>query len=428
MAYYQGLLAERVGGDYRSALEELRKAANLAERVGIIKFLWQAEQVRARLLQDLGRSEEALELFGRLRSLPRPENNTPCDEGTLLTNLGWSLLLAREGGAEAEDPTPILQEAQAIFDENTCARPDQRLNARLNLAFAHQQAARWPEARRSLQQARPLETHADLRQRLWWHDLEGRGAIAEGRPEHALVLYDELEEMAERALSPEGRFRAFLGRARARIALGRPEEALAALAEADRSIDEQSWQIPVHEGRDTFVAQREEATRLYLELLLAEERREQAFALARRARSRLLQQLAVRDRLARLTPEEQRKWDGALSAYLTLRAEIDQQAAQEWHLPQDQRKRARESRASQLARAQEDLDRAVAGLGAPEGSEERRLSPPGPGEVILAYHPLPRGWVGFAAHEGGVEVNRFELPVPLPADPAALSQKLLAPF
>jgi cellulose synthase operon protein C len=421
MAFYRGLLADRVG-DYRSALEELRKAADLADRFAMETERWQAEQVLARLLQDLGRSKEASELFARLRADPHP--GTLCDVGSLLTNAAWSRLIAREGGEEAEDPTPMLEEAQATFDENAC-RPDQRLNARLNLALAHQQAGRWSEARRSLEQARPLESDADLRQRLWWNDLEARAAIAKGRPERALVLYDEMEERAGLALSPEGRFRAFLGQARARIALGQSEEALAALAEANRSIDEQSWQIPIHEGRDTFVAQREEATRLYLELLLAKGRREEAFALARRARSRLLQQLALRDRLARLTPEEQRKWDAALSAYRTLRAEIDQQAAQEWQLPQAQRKRARESRASQLARAQENLDRAVAGL---EARGETRLSPPGPGEVILAYHPLPRGWVGFAADSTGIEARIMELPAPLPTDPKALSEKLLAPF
>src|SRR5262249_27161559 len=147
-----------------------------------------AEQVLAELLQEVGRSQEAAELFARLRADPG-FLGAPCRLGTLLTNWGWSRLIAREGGEEAEDPTPILTEAQALFDGNGCARPERRLNARLNPALAYEQSSRWPEARQTLLQAGPLLSQASLRQRLWLQDLEGRAAIAEGHPVRALSLY-----------------------------------------------------------------------------------------------------------------------------------------------------------------------------------------------------------------------------------------------
>jgi hypothetical protein len=161
-----------------------------------------------------------------------------------------------------------------------------------------------------------------------------------------------------------------------------------------------------------------------LSLLLAEDDLRGAFALVRRARSRLLRQLTVRDRLAQLRPQEQERWDRALASYQALRDAIDREAAREWQLPGDQRQRARESRELRLAKAQENLDHAVAGLGIPGG--EITLTPPRPGEVILIYHPLPQGWVGFAVDERGIEVSRFELPEHL--EPAALAMLLLKPF
>ena len=424
-SFYQGMLAYRVG-DYHSALERLRKAMKLAEQAGRFKFRAKAEQLLAGVLQDLGRSREASERFARLNEENRFE--TPCDKGDLLTNWAWSRLLAIEGKEEAEDPTPLLKEAQAVYDRHPeCAPPDAPLNVRINLALALQQEEHWREARQVLEQARPLAATGTPRLRLWWHDLEARGAIAEGNPARALRLYRELDEMAVRFLSLEGRFRASLGQAHAQLALDNRGAALVAFAEADRQIDEQSRHVPAREGRDTLVARREEATRWYLRLLVDEGRIGDAFALVRRARSRLLRQLMVRERLAQLSPVEQRNRDRALTSYQALRNAIDRETAREWQLPGDQKERAREIRAAQLARVQEDLDRAVADLGGPGDHDKSRLAPPRPGEVVLAYHPLPEGWVGFAAHEQEIEVNTFDLPSSR-VDPAVLAEKLLTPF
>ncbi|MFL6260502.1 MAG: CHAT domain-containing protein [Thermoanaerobaculia bacterium] len=434
VAYYQGLLADRVG-DYRSALENLGQASDLAERGKMVGHLLDSEQVRARILQELGRSREASELFSHLHATLLKETADSCDEGSLLTNEAWSRLLAREGGEEAEDPTAMLKRAQIFFDDR-CARPDQRLNARLNLALADQQAHRWPAAREALTEAEApsLASHATLDQRLWWLDLKGRQAIAEQNPRGALDLYDQLSTVAKGALSIEGGFRAAVGRAHAQLAMGRPAEATVSFQAADRLIDEQTWHIPVYEGRDTFVAQRELEMRRYLQLLLDRGLRRDAFELVRRDRSRLLRQLAVRDRLAHLTPAERQRWERSLSTYWTLRGQIDREAAKDDLLPGDELKRALESRAAQLDQARRGLDRAMAELGDPGDREESHPYPPSLGEVILAYHPLPKGWVGFAAGPEAIEVATFELPEDALAAPrtprslAALASSLTGPF
>ena len=421
------------GSDYGSALENLQQASDLAERGGMDKYRLESGQVLARTLEELGRSKDAEELFTRLNAVSLPDSMTSCDRGIFRTNEAWSQLLAREGGDKAADPMPMLKMAQADFND-LCGRPEQRLNARLNLALAAQQANRWPEARQALSEAEPLASHATLDQRLWWLDLKGRQAIAEGSPGGALQLYDQLADMAREARSIEGGFRAAVGRANAQWKLDRPEEAVVSFREADRLIDEQILHIPASAGRDTFVGQRESAIRQYLQLLLDRGRRQEAFELVRRDRSRLLRQIEVRDRLARLTSAQQRHWDESMSKYWTLHAQVDHEAAQEDLLPGDELKRAMATRAAQLERARKQLDGAMAELRGPGNRDESRPSPPSRGEVILAYHPLPKGWAGFAADPDGIQVSCFELSDDVLADPGAaqfreaLAPKLIGPF
>jgi hypothetical protein len=401
VAYSKGLLGDAIG-DYRMALEQLRRAVESAGRVAKDKYRWDAEQILARVLQDLG----------------------------LLTNWGWSLLRARDAGEEAKDPTPLLKQAQAEFDKNEC-RPQQRLNSRLNLVFAYQQAERWQDARRELDQVASIKAEPDLIQRLWWDDLEARTAIAEGHPERALRFYEQLARKAETARSPESHLQASLGLARARIALGQRRAALEALADANGQIDRQSWYIPPHEGRDTYLAQREEASRLYLQLLLDQRDKQGALDFARRDRSRLLRQFAVRDRLTELGPKKQQEWSELLFTYQKLREDLDRQAAEEWQLAEDARQSSQVSRTRQLDETRKALDRMLTSLNlTPSGNEkESRLSPPKKGEVLLIYHPLPQGlWAGFAATERGIEVApRFRLPKDL-TDESKLSRLLLKPF
>ena len=77
----------------------------------------------------------------------------------------------------------------------------------------------------------------------------------------------------------------------------------------------------------------------------------------------------------------------------------------------------------------------MAELSDPRTREEGSPSPPGPGEVLLAYHPLPQGWVGFAVDSTGIQaVATFDLPEHALADPrdpkslAVLASGLLGPF
>ncbi|MCP4655043.1 MAG: CHAT domain-containing protein [bacterium] len=403
VAYYRGLLATNVG-DFRTALGFLNAAAEQAERVGMRKELRAARQVSARLLRMLGRSREADDLFVGLEKEARAEA-VACDLAKILTNYGWNLLLALEAGEAVDrDPVPMFEEVLAILTTTTneCRlNAGWQVNVLLNLALAHLHGGRPDLARQSLTEARARDVTPKVTEGLWWLELDGRIALADGRPDQALKWYSDLAEMA--VSSAAARWRAAMGRARSLAALGRRPAALDALAEAEALLDEESLQVALHDGRGSFIAQREGGTRFYLDLLLAAGRDAEAFAVTRRARSRVLRGLRRTDRLSRLGEDAQQRWDRDVAAYRSLREQLDADAAGDWQLPADHLRRVHEERKAEYEQLQRVLDRAFAVVEAPSTA----LPPPRTGEVVLAYHPLPQGWVGFAAAAGGVTVRRF---------------------
>ena len=161
--------------------------------------------------------------------------------------------------------------------------------------------------------------------------------------------------------------------------------------------------LPLHQGRETFLADRARATREQLEALLQLGRPDEAFAVARRARSRAVRHLQRFDRLGQLSPEERDRWDAAISAY----------------------RRGRKVPKPDDARLRSLLDDAFAVL---EVAPARGgLRAPTPGELWLAYHPLPRGWAAFGATAERVLVHRIGHIDP-EASPEALAERLLSPF
>ncbi|MEA2599878.1 MAG: hypothetical protein QOF89_870 [Acidobacteriota bacterium] len=425
VTFYQGVLAQKTS-NYAVALKRLQETIDLAQRFGNPKLKREAGQMLALVYQQLGRLQDASTLYAKLQA--DPDLKSSCALGTLWTNVGWFQLMEHEAGNTAENPVPVVQQALAEFEQNGCSS-EQRLNAHQNLALAYQQQGQWSEARRQLARAQALAEHSNLLELLWQDDLAARAALHEGHPELARGLYEKLEKRSERAASPAGLLQALLGRANAHIALKQRQEAIDALAKAERQIAEQSRHIPVHQGRDTFFAYQEAATRLYLKLLLEGDQWQSAFDLARRSRSRLLRQLAVRDRLSHLDETEQKTWFESLSRYNAIRQTVESDAAKRWQLAVSEKERALKEEAERLKGAQEALDGALGTLDALGGNGEGTLAPPAPGEVILAYHPLPgKQWAAFAATERGIVVERIELPENFSAAPLdQLARILLTP-
>jgi cellulose synthase operon protein C len=424
-AYFRGVLADKEG-DHRSALASMQEAVEIANRVGLKEFHRQAQEALALLFLGVGRSSESAELF-ELLAWTADEKN-PCNKARLLNNQAWSELLAREAGESFGDPTPTFEKAFATYEACEYFTPSRKLNLLINLALAHLQEGRLARAKDFLAQTRKLEDHATLLLTLWWLDLEARIALLDGSTAEALRLFEHLEELAAGTSSPDGRLRAAVGQARAHMALGDRTTALEVLRRAEALLDEQSLQISIHEGRETFMATRQAIVSLHVELLLKQSEEEDALTVARQSRSRMLRQLERSDRLASLTPARRAEWDRLLKGYQQKRAALEERTKDDWRLPLDQLRREQAARAAEAGELNRLLDQAFLILGPPGEQPGAVLSPPSPGELILAYHPLLHGWVGFATDGKTVAVHPFDLP-PGELNPSEeLSRHLLLPF
>jgi len=423
VTYYRGLLADKEG-DFRSELEAVQQAVEIAERMGWKNYQRVAEEQTALLLRAVGRSRESAQLFERLLR-PPPEN--PCDEARLLHNQAWTALLAREAGESFGDPTPLLERALEKRAACQSTTVESKGNTLFNLALAHLQEGRLAQAKDFLARAQAMEPHAPVPHRLWWLDLEARIALREQRPAEALRRFGDLGRLAAETSSPDGRLRAAFGQAQTYEALRDPAAALAVLRAAEVLLDEQSLQIPIHEGRETFVATCQAVVSLHVEILLDQGRNAQALDVARHARSRVLRQLESSGRQTGLPPDRRARWVRLLTQYQERRGVLEERMKDDWKLPADQLQQEQAARKVEGEALKRLLDEAFLILGhsaQPAGERPPSLRP---GELILAYHPLPHGWVGFAADGKTVAAHRFELPPDL-SRTAELSSRLLLPF
>jgi tetratricopeptide (TPR) repeat protein len=421
--YNRAVLAQNEG-DYRTALTAIREAIEIADRV-----FWDPDRPRAArheealILSDLGRFRDASRLFEELIGKKDIE---ACEKAQLLTNQGWSALQGIEAGGRFEDPAPLFRSSLKSYVACNTLTPDKEFNLWINLALAHFEAGRLAKAKASLDRARHLKQAAPLYQKLWAMDLEASVALKQGQPKEALRKFQQLEECALGTTSPDGRLRAVFGQARSYAALGNRAATLEALERAEALLDEQSLQIPIHEGRESFMATRQGVVSLHVETLLGQGSTAQALDMVRRARSRLLRQLERGERLAGLSGEQRSRWESLLTEYQKRRRTLEELAKDDLDLTMDQLSGKQAARQAVAEEAQGFLDQMFKLLEVP-GEQPGKLSPPRPGELILAYYPLDRGWIGFAAEGGTVKPHRFELPESLPGD-KELAKRLLWPF
>lgn len=414
--YFLGRIAMK-GGDLRAGLRHLRAAEALGRKIGLDS---QAVYVRlgiAQALHRLGRTPAALTQLEGLLAQP---DLTPCVRALVLTNSGWFRHVAGEQHGQI-DPVAV-QHLKAAADgyETRCQRPGELAPARINLLLACLAAG---DLACATAQRAALQTAAvPPRYAPWLHDVDGRRALAAGQADAALTHYTALTRDSDTALRPDLLWRAHVGRAEALIALGRLQPARDALEAAERLLDERLKGVPLHEGRESFVADRDRSARLLIDVLLRLDAPAAAFDAARRARARVLNALRMAERLADAEPAVRARRDAALAAYRRTRDALMADTARDAERSATALTAARAKRQAQAAAAQEQLDTAFAdvrGAWAPTPRPADRLS--------VLYHPTAQGWVGFAAR--GRTVTARRLTAWQPTDSAdRLGAALLDPF
>lgn len=425
LPYYQGVLASKTG-DVRGALAAYRLAIVRADGLGLVRLARNARQELAEVERVLGRWKHARALLEEARA--RLEASAkPCDRADLATNLAWVELSARESRLAAAEatvvPETLLAEALAAT-HNGCPDPHRQANAHVNLALAALQRGDANAAREALAAARAVQQAPTSPVAQFWLDVEGRSWLLSGQLKPALEVYATLAQLAVGSASPEARWRAAMGVARAQLRAGRPDHSSRAYAEAETILGELPA-LPLLEGRDTFLGEHEQSAREWVDLLVSQGQPAKALEVARTARARALRALERGDRLARLSAAERAGWEQALGAFRREREALDAEARDDWKRPAKELASVVAARRVKEAQLRTSMDAAFAVLGAK--SNGAALRAPTAGELWLAYFPARDGWVGFAATDSRVEAARLGA-VDVTAAPEVLATTLLAPF
>jgi tetratricopeptide (TPR) repeat protein len=433
LPFYDAILLEETA-DLHSALQRFDEARRLAARLGMRRLRRNAETSYALELAGTGRRAEAL---ARLRALAdTSDEGLPCDRVTILQTIGaWTLRSLDEADRDVDSRAQrqtSLQEAEEAFGTAAtlyprgCADAEHHAEVLLGLGEVALRRGDLRAARARLAEGRSaLATHTPSLD-VMGLDLQARIALAEHDARATLAAYDEEERSAGGRLPHQFAYDTAVGRGEALEALGRFEEALAQYERAEGLLEEESLWIPLSEGRLTFLADRQRSARYRIDLLLRLGRVHDAMAAARGSRVRAIAMFQRGERLESLDADQRARWAASLEAYRRLRDLVDARAEDDWKLPADAAARERARRDQLEKELRLAVDNAFAVLAQSRVPSSLESSPLQPDEVVLAYHPVRTGWVGFAARGDEVETFRFDLPA-ADASPEEVAARLLAP-
>ncbi len=401
--YYRGLIA-LASADPVGAIAKLRRAkARLRDfapaRVADI------EQTEVFALLRAGREADAQAI---LRGLSEAPELSPCDRARRLNNAAWNALMLAD--AKDERPQPqvrqALQTAATILEEERCPSWPGHELLWLHRALERVLSGRFSQAEALLARVRPRPSRLDAR--LWRQELQGRIALGLGRPQQALSRFDEALQLAQSSLTLDASWRLQTRRASAFFALGKTRQALDALRSAERVLDDAMLRLPLFEGRGGFLADRVRSAQALALFHLDRGDASAAMCALRLARARGLARAADALRISQRSARGGARWARVMGEVSALRAQIEQAAASAWTLSLEDRRKLQIEQDARARSIREKVQFALQDLeahAAPASCDA--LRPPRSHELVLSFHELGDGAVGFAASARGVSVHRF---------------------
>lgn len=448
--------ALQLRGEHQAALRILEQGESIARTMQDLRAEPTLSALRASILVDLGRAEQADHLVANAAALL---SGFPCRKGLLLEMQAAMRLAVLEsvlGDGALQDeralaslwrqwegeaccataaPTAALRhDARLLFllrqSQDTlaggCAQPQYLAKVLLTQARLALLMGRNADSAHALQAAeRILDDRGGAENvpahNLLWATLKARLALAQGQTALALSLFGKLEQIAHDGDDPyEARWRAVVGRAQVWLHEGQEQKALDAMRQSQLILKERARNTSPLVGRVSFLDRFTWSTRLLVEALYKARKLEEALQTIRSTRVMALEELRVLSKLSVLTPAQRQQWNAAIDRYYETR------------LPLDKTGKLDGNDAAQLYRHQrqaEALQAAMQILGQPLGELPTRL--PEPGELLLTCHPLRTSWLCLAATQEG---GRLSIAASTPSDlsatatPAELSAVLLQPF
>ncbi len=432
--HYRGIVAQETG-DSRIALQMFEEASRRAARLGMSQLHRMTRSAHAIELRVLRRpSETANALRSMARELEEGDDVSACERASWQNSLGYAWLLEAEYQGPTWQTATLAQEALDALEKSlslcrtSCQDRYLRTAVLENLGLAALLQGNLALCRSRIQEAKNSVSNPRGMDVLFWTEMEARIALASGQPAQALKAYERESELAFAAMLPHEQWRAMLGKGVVLEGLGRLEEAASAYAYAENLLRDQSLLIPLGEGRDVFLGNREQSAQRRVNILLRLGRTKDAMLCAREARARILGTVQSALRLETLDINARATWDTAVAQYRKEREEIDREAANDWKLPENEFVKVLQTRKGRERKLRAAFDDMLAALGKARTiiPNSERLKMPSTGELFLLYHPLPNGWIGFAADTDGV--SAFHLDAPAPDQQASeLSRRLLEP-
>jgi tetratricopeptide (TPR) repeat protein len=420
-AYYRAYAAVGVS-DYRRALRYGARALEHAERMGDEAVWRAAAELQVETFIDLGRFEEAADLYARLAE-ETPTQPT-CRRALALVILG-RLATGLSDTQTLEPARASLRAALELYEER-CDNPRHRSNALARLGYVELLAGDLEAASDLLVRSRAAFAEPAIPLRKLQSILQADLSLAQANHEQAEHAYARLELLGRWYGDATTRLRGLVGRGRALEGQGRIEEAIAVYREGERVLDRLSLRAPLGGGREGFVGRHADGSQRLIELLIQKDEIAAAADTARRSRRRVLLGLNARARLDGAPEEARQLWYEALSEHRRIHVD-DGPDDRGWDLPVDDIRRRIQRREGRSAATRVQIDDALTALGASLPAD-RDLEPPPRGVVLLTYHRVEQGWVGFASTAAG-SIARHLGPIDVERSTAdALAHQLLDPF
>ena len=229
-----------------------------------------------------------------------------------------------------------------------------------------------------------------------------------------------------RAPGPYLKLRILLGKARAHAQLGNFHDAHQAWGIAQRIISQEGILVPIHDGREIFLAQYQNATRDYVQAALDHGETSRALDAVREAHAQLLQSVQWQDRIQSLSEAERIQWQTNLGYFQNLRKELEVLRKSSWSIPSS-------LKAAHQAKLTETEERVAAALHQTlhdlgfEPQSKNQISKLDSGELELTYFRGRDGWVCFVRSLESLSVVKLGQ-IDTNATPRSLSRVLLDPI